>query len=120
MRSTAFINYFYFYCLDEDFGPFFIKFSTYFPYTAKLCINGNEWAKRQAAKAGIGFEALDNGFAAVDDVAGLQAICDSLGPAQIDALLRKWLRDPAHTRSPTTTRPPATATNCRSCRPSSR
>ena len=91
VRSTAFINYFYFYCLDEDFGPFFIKFSSYFPYTAKLCINGNECAKRQAAKAGIGFEALDNGFAAVDDVAGLQAICDSLGPAQIDALLRKWL-----------------------------
>src|SRR4029077_1650144 len=92
VRSTAFINYFYFYCLDEDFGPFFIKFSSYFPYTAKLCINGNECAKRQAAKAGIGFEALDNGFAAVDDVSGLQAICDSLGPAQIDALLRKWLR----------------------------
>lgn len=92
VRSTAFINYFYFYCLDEDFGPFFIKFSSYFPYTAKLCINGNECAKRQAAKAGIGFEALDNGFASVDDVAGLQAICDSLGPAQIDALLRKWLR----------------------------
>ena len=88
---TAFINYFYFYCVDEDFGPFFIKFGTYFPYTAKLCINGNEWAKRQAAKAGIGFEALDNGFAAVDDVAALQRICDSLGPAQIDALLRKWL-----------------------------
>ena len=77
---------------DEDFGPFFIKFSTYFPYTAKLCINGNEWAKRQAAKAGIAFEALDNGFAAVDDVDRLQNICDSLGPDQIDALLRKWLR----------------------------
>ena len=92
VRSTAFINFFYFYCVDADFGPFFIKFSTYFPYTAKLCINGNECAKRQAAKAGIGFETLDNGFAAVDDVAGLQAICDSLGPAQIDALLRKWLR----------------------------
>jgi hypothetical protein len=92
VRSTAFINYFYFYCVDEDFGPFFIKFGTYFPYTAKLCLNGNEWAKRQAAKAGIGFEALDNGFAAVDDVHRLQAICEGLGPAQIDALLRKWLR----------------------------
>ena len=91
VRSTAFINFFYFYCVDEDFGPFFIKFSTYFPFTAKLCINGNEWAKRQAAKAGIGFEPLDNGFAAVDDVAALQAICDSLGPAHIEALLRKWL-----------------------------
>src|SRR2546430_7678378 len=46
----------YFYCVDADFGPFFIKFCTYFPYTAKLCINGHEWAKRQAARAGIGFE----------------------------------------------------------------
>ncbi|MGB8384056.1 MAG: hypothetical protein WCG47_22895, partial [Dermatophilaceae bacterium] len=92
VRSTAFINFFYVYCVDADFGPFFIKFSTYFPFTAKLCINGNEWAKRQAAKAGIGFQALDNGFAAVDDVSGLQAICDRLGPGHIEALLRKWLR----------------------------
>ena len=63
VRASAFINFFYFYCVDADFGPFFLKFSTYFPYTAKLCINGNEWAKRQAAKAAIRFEPLDNGFA---------------------------------------------------------
>jgi hypothetical protein len=92
MRCSAFINFFYFYCVDADFGPFFLKFSTYFPYTAKLCINGNEWAKRQAAKAGIGFTPLDNGFAACDDVPAVQAICDSLGPEHIDALLRKWLQ----------------------------
>ena len=91
VRASAFINFFYFYCVDADFGPFFVKFSTYFPYTAKLCINGNEWAKRQAAKAGIGFEPLDNGFAACDDVPAVQAICDRLGPEHIDALLRKWL-----------------------------
>ena len=92
VRSSAFINFFYFYCVDADFGPFFLKFSTYFPYTAKLCINGNEWAKRQAAKAEIGFTPLDNGFASCDDVPALQALCDSLGPEHIDALLRKWLR----------------------------
>ena len=74
-----------------DFGPFFLKFCSYFPYNAKLCLNGNEWAKRQATKAGIGFTALDNGFAAVDDPAAVQAICDELGPDQIDGLLRKWL-----------------------------
>ena len=91
VRANALVNYFYFYCVDEDFGPFFLKVCSYFPYTAKLCINGNEWAKRQAAKAGIGFEALDNGFAAVDDVPALQAICDSLGAEQIQALARKWL-----------------------------
>ena len=106
--------------MDADFGPFFLKFSTYFPYTAKLCINGNEWAKRQAAKAGIGFTPLDNGFASCEDVPAVQAICDSLGPTQIDALLRKWLRDPAQPVHAPRTRPPATATSCRSCRRSSR
>jgi hypothetical protein len=83
------VNHFYIYAVDADFGRFFIKFCTYFPYTAKLCVN--EWAKRQAAKAGIGFEALDNGFASCDDPDRLQRICDRLGPDQIDRLLRKWL-----------------------------
>ena len=53
VRATAMVNHFYFYCVDDDFGPFFFKFCSYFPYNAKLCINGHEWAKRQAAKAGI-------------------------------------------------------------------
>ena len=26
VRSTAMVNYYYFYCVDEDFGPFFLKF----------------------------------------------------------------------------------------------
>ena len=118
VRSTAMVNQFYVYAVDADFGPFFIKFASYFPYNAKLCINGNEWAKRQAVKAGIGFEALDNGFAACDDPARLQRICDRLGPTQIDRLLRKWLAR-SRTRSRPLTAAPATATTSRSCRPSS-
>ena len=54
--SAGLVNHFYFYCVDDDFGPFFLKFCSYFPYNAKLCLNGHEWAKRQAAKAGIAFE----------------------------------------------------------------
>ncbi|MFC9841691.1 hypothetical protein ACFVKB_49400, partial [Rhodococcus sp. NPDC127530] len=91
VRSTGIVNHYYFYCVDADFGPFFLKFCSYFPYNAKLCINGHHWAQRQAAKAGLGFTALDNAFAAVDDPAALQAICDRLTAARIDALLRKWL-----------------------------
>ena len=91
VKTTGLVNHFYFYCVDADFGPFFLKFCSYFPYNAKLCLNGNERAKHLAAKAGIGFTALDNGFATVDDVAAVQAICDELGPGEIDALLRKWL-----------------------------
>lgn len=91
VRSTGVVNHFYVYAVDADFGPFFLKFCSYFPYNARLCINGHEWAKRQAAQAGIGFTALDNGFATVDDPAAVQAICDQLGPEQISALLNKWL-----------------------------
>ena len=61
VRTTAMVNHYYFYGIDEDFGPFFLKFCTYFPYNAKLCINGHEYVKRQLAKEGIPFEALDNG-----------------------------------------------------------
>jgi hypothetical protein len=91
VKGTGVVNQFYFYCVDTDFGPFFLKFCSYFPYTAKLCINGNHWAQRQAGKAGIGFTPLDNAFATVEDPAALQAICDQFGAEQIDALLRKWL-----------------------------
>jgi len=48
----------------------------------KIWLNGHEFAKRQASKNGIGFTALANGFASTDDPAGLQAICDRLGPAR--------------------------------------
>ena len=56
------VNHYYFYCVDEDFGPFFLKLCSYFPYNAKLCINGHEYLKRQLAKRGVAFEALDNGI----------------------------------------------------------
>jgi hypothetical protein len=96
VSATGVVNHFYVYALDAEFGPLFIKFSSYFPYTAKLCINGNEYAKRVAAKAGIGYTALDNGFAACADPRKLQRICDRLSPAKIDGLVRKWLRRLPH------------------------
>jgi hypothetical protein len=89
--ASGVVNQYYFYCVDEDFGPVCLKFSGYFPYTGRLIINGNEYAKRQAAKAGIGFTPLDNAFAAVDDVPAVQAICDGLDGDKITALAAKWL-----------------------------
>src|SRR4051794_21618498 len=84
------VSCYYFYLHDLDFGPAFVKICTYFPYPAKIWINGHEWAKRQALHAGIGFTELSNGFAATDDPAGLQGICDRLGPEQITAFADHW------------------------------
>lgn len=91
-KGTAMVNHVYFYCVDRDFGPFFLKFCTYFPYPAKLCLNGHEYAKRQLKAQGVGFTALDNGFLACDDPERLQTVCDQLSAEAIDALARKWLR----------------------------
>jgi hypothetical protein len=91
VRSTAMVNHYYWYCLDRDFGPFFLKFASYFPYNAKLCLNGHEYAKRQLLREGIGFKALDNGFVSCENPERLRAICEELGPAQVDGLLRRWL-----------------------------
>jgi hypothetical protein len=119
------VNNFYIYCVDRDFGPFFLKFCSYFPYSAKLCLNGHEWLKRQLKHRGIGFEALDNGLLSCDDPKRAQAVIrenldigrpsqvqlifrrrvntplsDALSAEKVDALLRKWLRRLPHPYSP--------------------
>lgn len=89
--TTAMVNFYYFYGVDEDFGPFFIKFCSYFPYAAKLCINGHEYLKRQLAKAGIGFGSLDNGLLSCEDPAAAQRIARQFDEHKIERFLRKWL-----------------------------
>jgi hypothetical protein len=96
VESTAMVNHYYFYCVDEDFGPFFLKFCSYFPYNAKLCINGHEYLKRQLAKRSVKFEALDNGIKSCADPQLMQRLCDGLSANRIDRLLRKWLRRLPH------------------------
>jgi hypothetical protein len=91
VRSTAMVNHYYVYAVDREFGPFFLKFCSYFPFTAKLCLNGHEYAKRQLALRAIAYEALDNGILSCADPARLQRICDGLSAAKIDTFLRKWL-----------------------------
>jgi hypothetical protein len=96
VESTAMVNHYHFYCVDEDLGPFFLKFCSYFPYNAKLCINGHEYLKRQLAKWGA-FEALDDGIKSCADPQLQQRLSDGLTAEKIDRLLRKWLRRLPHT-----------------------
>lgn len=54
VKSTGVVNHYYFYCVDADFGPFFLKFCSYFPYNAKLCINGHHWPSVRPRGPGSG------------------------------------------------------------------
>ncbi len=88
--STAMVNQYYFYGVDEDFGPFFLKYSSYFPYGAKLCFNGHEYLKRQLAKEGIGYEELANGILYCEDPQRMQQLADRLSSHRIERFLHKW------------------------------
>ena len=91
MYSSALVNAYYFYCRDKDFGPFFIKFCSYFPYTAKLCINGHEYLKCKLAQKGIAFQAMDNGLLSCADIKAAQVMSDAFNETKIEAFFRKWL-----------------------------
>jgi len=90
-RASVFVNQYYFYILDRDFGPTFIKFSSYAPFSVRVCLNGHEWVKCRMASEGIGFEELDNGFLAADDAERLQAVCDDLSQTHIEQFFERWL-----------------------------
>jgi hypothetical protein len=90
--STAMVNFYHFYCVDEDFGPFFLKFCSYFPYGGKLCINGHEYLKRQLAKRGVAFGALDNGLLDCAEPATAQALAGGFNEHKIERFFRKWLK----------------------------
>ena len=85
------VSVFYVYIFDEQMGGGFIKICSYFPYPVKVWINGHEWAKRQAAAAGIGFTALSNGFASCEDPDALQQICDRFGPGTVQVWFERWM-----------------------------
>ena len=85
------VGIYYFYILDPEFGPGFIKLCTYAPWPGKVWLNGHEWVKRQARRERIEFTELHNGFAGCEQPARLQALCDSLGPAGVQAFVDRCI-----------------------------
>lgn len=90
-RVSVYVNQYYCYLWDADWGPSFIKLSGYAPWGGRCWLNGHEWAKRQLAKRGVGYVSLDNGFRQVDDPALLDELCGSLGADDIRAWFARWM-----------------------------
>lgn len=85
-------NYYYVYVRDREWGRAFVKACCYCPWPLWLCLNGHEWAKRQAEKQGLSYDPLDNGFRSCADGEALAAICASLSARDVWAFFRRWQR----------------------------
>jgi len=89
-RQMTHVNHFYFYIWDPEWGPTFWKTNAYAPFPIWLWLNGHEWAKRQMEKAGVAYEALDNGFPSCADPVYLQKRCDQLGTGAVRDFFWRW------------------------------
>jgi len=92
-RQSVFVNHYYLYLRDGEWGRCFWKTCAYAPFPVWLCLNGHEWAKRQVTKAGLSFRPLDNGFSACEDADALAAICARLSAGDVWAFFRRWQRE---------------------------
>jgi hypothetical protein len=90
-RQSSVPDQWYFYFADDDWGPTAIRLCSYAPYPLWANANGHEWAKRQLAKAGVGFEALDNGLRAVADPSMAHRVCARLSAGHVRDLLRRMM-----------------------------
>jgi hypothetical protein len=90
-RQMAFINHFYFYLWDPEWGGAFWKTNAYAPWPIWIWLNGHEWAKRQCERAGIGYTALDNGFRSCTDPRALQRICQRCGTGAVRSFFWRWV-----------------------------
>ena len=54
-RQMGFVNHFYFYLWDPDWGGAFWKTNAYAPWAVWIWLNGHTWAQRQCDRLGIGY-----------------------------------------------------------------
>lgn len=91
-RQSLWVNHYYFYIWDAQWGPGFIKVCPYAPYPLWAWINGHEWLKRQLAQRNVAFDVIDNGIRCCDDPAAARRLAASLSAGHVRSFLDRWLR----------------------------
>jgi hypothetical protein len=89
--QQRFVDQFYFYIRDREFGRMFIRMCPYVPFNARILINGHEWLANQMQREGIGFRQHRNAFLTCTDPERLQQLADSLSPRRVIACAQRWL-----------------------------
>jgi hypothetical protein len=88
---NRFVQQYYFYLQDRDFGRMFVRVCPYFPFSARICLNGHEWRAGRLREEGIAFEQCANAFLAWEAPARLQELADRFSAADIEACGHRWL-----------------------------
>ena len=88
---NRFVQQYYFYLQDRDFGRMFVRVCPYFPFSARVCLNGHEWLACRLRAEGIAFQQCANAFRTCADPPRLQELADQFSAAHLEACAHRWL-----------------------------
>ena len=98
--KSRFVEQYYFYLNDREFGRAFFRICPYFPHNSRLCINGHEWLARQLAKERIAFTQCGNAFVDCAKPQRLQELADQFSHEHIVPFAHRWLAQLVPTLTP--------------------
>ena len=115
-RGAVMCNHYYFYLVDEDFGPLFIKFASYFPCPPRGCASmamntpSGSWRRK-----GSPSRRWTTGSSPVP----IRCLCNRFSMSWTPPRSRRWWRNGSRacpTLSAPKTTPPALLPSCPSCK----
>jgi hypothetical protein len=87
---NRFVCQYYFYIQDVDCGRMFFRICPYFPFNARVYVNGHEWLAQQMRKLGISFRKEANAFLSCSDPQRLQQLSDQFSWKAITICADRW------------------------------
>ncbi len=87
LRRCTVLYYFY---LDAVFGLIHVKLQTWLPLTCQVYVNGHSYLERKLQEHGLAYQAVDNAFVELEDVAAAQRLADGLLRQSWPRLLQGW------------------------------
>jgi hypothetical protein len=89
--KNRFVEQYYFYLNNPEFGRAFFRICPYFPHNSRLCLNGHEWLARQLTKEHIAFTPCGNAFLDCANPQRLQELADLFCHEHIVPFAHRWL-----------------------------
>jgi hypothetical protein len=98
--KNRFVEQYYFYLNDPEFGRAFFRICPYFPHNSRLCLNGHEWLARQLTKEQIAFTPCGNAFVDCANPQRLQELAEHFSHEHIVPFAHRWLAQRVPTLTP--------------------
>jgi hypothetical protein len=94
-KPYPYVNHYSFHIIDPDWGHLVIKLCPHLPFNAQIILNAHEYTARQAKKARITFEKIDNCFTSISNAAGFAKIADTMTApgcgGQLEQVCERWI-----------------------------